>query len=166
MSAFLYSHNFNFAFFWSHFIKNIYSLKKKKDIAHKRSEIQAEKCTDSWFEWHKILSVKETDSIILWFISDIKGYFCGAEIFQLFLSTGKWEGRGSRADTQKATLFPSGSALHPTMNGVLKNITLGTRLFFIPHNWAICPGVSSGLLGTVCKWDRRGSRVLRSLCWC
>lgn len=40
-------------------------------------------------EWPEILSVKEADSIILWFISDIKGYFCGAEIFQLFLSTGK-----------------------------------------------------------------------------
>lgn len=52
-------------------------------------------------------------------------YFSGAQ--------GKEEG-GEAQPTQKATLFPGGSALHPVMNGVLKNTTLGTRLFFIPHN--------------------------------
>lgn len=65
--------------------------------------------------------------------------------FSYFSAQGSEKG-GEAEPTQKATLFPSGSALHPTMNGVLKNITLGTRLFFIPHNWAICPRVSSGLL--------------------
>lgn len=71
----------------------------------------------------------------------LRGIFVGPRSFSYFCEKG-----GEAELTQKATLFPSGSALHPTMNGVLKNITLGTRLFFIPHNWAICPRVSSGLL--------------------
>ena len=65
--------------------------------------------------------------------------------FSYFSVQGSEKG-GEAETTQKATLFPSGSALHPTMNGVLKNTTLGTRLFFNPNNWAICPRVSSGLL--------------------
>lgn len=69
----------------------------------------------------------------------------GPRSFSYFSALGSEKG-GEAEPTQKATLFPSGSALHPTMNGVLKNITLGTRLFFIPHNGAICPRVSSGLL--------------------
>lgn len=53
----------------------------------------SEKCINSVFGWNTILSFKEIISIIrllvlVWFISDIKGYFCGAEIFQLFLSAG------------------------------------------------------------------------------
>lgn len=34
-----------------------------------------------------------------------EGFFCGDEIFQLILSTGKWEGRGSKADT-KGNIIP------------------------------------------------------------
>lgn len=70
--------------------------------------------------------------------------FVGLRSFSCFSAQGSEMG-GEVGPTQKATLFPSGSALHPIMNGVLKNITLGTRLFFIPHNWAICPRVSSGV---------------------
>lgn len=75
----------------------------------------------------------------------LRGIFVGPRSFSYFSAQGIEKG-GEAEPTQKATLFPSGSALHPTMNGVLKNITLGTRLFFIPHNWAICPRVSSVLL--------------------
>lgn len=84
---------------------NRFSRKRILLIKKLCSDIHADKCVNSLFKWPKILSVKETDSIILWFISDIMGYFCGAEIFQLFLSTGKWEGRGSRADT-KGDIIP------------------------------------------------------------
>lgn len=75
----------------------------------------------------------------------LRGIFVGLRSFSYFSAQGSEKG-GEAELTQKATLFPSGSALHPTMNGVLKNTTLGTRLFFILHNWAICPGVSRGLL--------------------
>lgn len=68
----------------------------------------------------------------------------GLRSFSCFSAQGSEMG-GEAGRTQKATLFPSGSALHPIMNGVLKNITLGTRLFFMPHNWAVCPRVSSGV---------------------
>lgn len=87
-----------------------------------------------------------TDSVILWFISGIKGVFLWGWDLSAISQRGEVRREGKQSPTQKATLFPSGSALHPTMNGVLKNTTLGTRLFFILHNWAICPGVSSGLL--------------------
>lgn len=70
--------------------------------------------------------------------------FVGLRSFSCFSAQGSEMG-GEVGPTQKATLFPSGSVLHPIMNGVLKNTTLGTRLFFIPHNWAICPRVSSGV---------------------
>lgn len=70
--------------------------------------------------------------------------FVGLRSFSCFSAQGSEMG-GEVGPTQKATLFPSGSALHPIMNGVLKNTTLGTRLFFIPHNWAICPRVVSGV---------------------
>lgn len=63
----------------------------------------------------------------------LRGIFVGLRSFSYFSARGSEKG-GEAELTQKATLFPSGSALHPTMNGVLKNITLGTRLFFIPHN--------------------------------
>lgn len=61
------------------------------------------------------------------------GIFVGPRSFSYFSALGSEKG-GEVEPTQKATLFPSGSVLHPSMNGVLKNITLGTRLFFIPHN--------------------------------
>lgn len=70
--------------------------------------------------------------------------FVGLKSFNYFSAPGSEMG-GEVGPIQKATLFPSGSVLHPIMNGVLKNITLGTRLFFIPHNRAICPTVSSGV---------------------
>lgn len=38
-------------------------------------------------------------------LPNIKGYFCGAEIFQLFLSTRERDGRGSRANT-KGNIIP------------------------------------------------------------
>lgn len=75
----------------------------------------------------------------------LRGIFVGLRSFSYFSALGSEKG-GEAEPTQKATLFPSGSVLHPSMNGVLKNKTLGTRLFFIPHNWAICPRVSSGVL--------------------
>ena len=62
----------------------------------------------------------------------LRGSFVGPRSFSYFSAQGSEKG-GEAEPAQKATLFPSGSALHPTMNGVLKNITLGTRLFFIPH---------------------------------
>lgn len=81
--------------------------------------------------------------------------FVGLRSFSCFSAQGSELG-GEVGPTQKATLFPSGSALHPIMNGVLKNITLGTRLFFIPHNWAVCPRVLSG----VSRQMRQPSAVL------
>lgn len=49
---------------------------------------------------------KKEQTAWIWFISISEGYlFCGAEIFQLILSAGKWEGRGSRADT-KGNIIP------------------------------------------------------------
>lgn len=74
-------------------------------------------------------------------------YSCFFEKFKSFnyFSAPGSEMGGEVEPIQKATLFPGGSALHPIMNGVLKNITLGTRLFFIPHNGAICPTVSCGV---------------------
>lgn len=74
-------------------------------------------------------------------------YSCFFEKFKSFnyFSAQGSEMGGEVEPIQKATLFPSGSVLHPIMNGVLKNITLGTRLFFIPHNGAICPTVSCGV---------------------
>lgn len=75
----------------------------------------------------------------------LRGIFVGQRSSSYFSALGSEKG-GEAEPTQKATLFPSGSVLHPTMNGVLKNITLGTRLFFIPHNWAICPKDSHSLL--------------------
>lgn len=56
-------------------------------------------------------------------------FLCAPEIFQLWVGT-KRIGKGGEAwATQKATLFPCES-----MNGVLKNITLDTRLFSMLHN--------------------------------
>lgn len=92
----------------------------------------ADKCIECLFKWHKIHSAGGT-GVILWFISNMEGYFCGPRSFSYFSALGSEKG-GEVKPTQKATLFPSGSVLHPSMNGVLKNITLGTRLFFIPHN--------------------------------
>ncbi len=98
---------FSVIFVFFSFHKKLNRLSRCRILLIKKvcSDIHADKCVDSLFKWHKTLSVKETDSIILWFISEIMGYFCGAEIFQLFLSTGKWEGRGSRADT-KGNIIP------------------------------------------------------------
>lgn len=86
--------------------------------------------------------------VILWFILDIMGFFfffVWPRSFSYFSVQGSEKG-GEADPTQKATLFPSGSVLHPSMNGVLKNTTLGTRLFFILHNWAVCLRVSRGLV--------------------
>lgn len=46
-----------------------------------------------------------SDSAILQLIWDVQWYFCGAEIFQLFLSAEEREGRGSTADT-KGNIIP------------------------------------------------------------
>ena len=66
-------------------------------------------------------------------MSDFKGHFVRAGIFQLFLRAGTEREGGEAKPTQKTTLFPDGSPATSHMNGVLKNITLGTRLFFILH---------------------------------
>lgn len=89
------------------------------------------------------LSIRDWQYCSLVYLRHLGLFFVGPRSFSHFSAQGSEKG-GEAEPTQKATLFPSGSALHPTMNGVLKNITLGTRLFFIPHNWAICPRVSSG----------------------
>ncbi len=97
-----------------------------------------------WMTW--IFSqLKRLTALFSGLSQTLRGIFVGPRSFSYFSAQGSEKG-GEAEPTQKATLFPSGSALHPTMNGVLKNITLGTRLFFIPHNWAICPRVSSSLL--------------------
>lgn len=93
----------------------------------------------------KISQLKRLTALFFGLSQTLRGIFVGPRSFSYFSAQGSEKG-GEAEPTQKATLFPSGSALHPTMNGVLKNITLGTRLFFIPHNWAICPRVSRGLL--------------------
>lgn len=118
------------------------------NTAHKKlwSDTLSDKSIAFLFNCSESLPVKETSAVHLrhW------GVFLWApRSFSYF--SARWSEKGGEAEpTQKATLFPSGSALHPTMNGVLKNITLGTRLFFILHKWAICPGVSSGLLVRCC----------------
>lgn len=48
------------------------------------------------------------------FRSDMVRYVYGAEIFQLFSAQGGEMG-GDVEPTQKATLFPGGSALHPPL---------------------------------------------------
>lgn len=75
----------------------------------------------------------------------------GPRSFSYFSALGSEMG-GEAEPTQKATLFPSGSALHPAMNGVLKNKTLWTRLFFISITE---PFVQSfeWFVGTDCKCD-------------
>lgn len=100
MSAFLYSHNFNFAFFWSHFIKNIYSLKKKKDIAHKRSEIQAEKCTDSWLNGIKFSQLKRLTVLFSGLSQTLRGIFVGPRSFSYFSAQGSEKG-GEAEPTHK-----------------------------------------------------------------
>lgn len=74
----------------------------------------------------------------------LRGIFVGPRSFSYFSAQGSEKG-GEAGPTQKATLFPSGSVLHPTMNGVLKNITLGLDYFsslitepFVPEFRVVC----------------------------
>lgn len=92
------------------------------------------------FVFEKVLSVTAWQH----YSQILRVSFAGLRSFSYFSAQGGEMG-GEAGPTQKATLFPSGSAPRPIMNGVLKNTTLGTRLFFIPHNGAICAGVSSGV---------------------
>jgi len=83
--------------------------------------------------YSKFTALKELMVLFSGLSQTLRGIFVGPKSFSYFSAQGSEKG-GEAGPTQKTTLFPSGSALHPTMNGVLKNITLGTRLFFIPHN--------------------------------
>lgn len=80
-----------------------------------------------------VLSVKGLMALLHGLSQTLRGIFVRLKSFSYFSAQGSEKG-GEAELTQKATLFPSGSALHPTMNGVLKNITLENRLFFIHHN--------------------------------
>lgn len=100
MNAFLYSHNFNFAFFWSHFIKNIYSLKKKRILLIKGQRYRLKNALILGLNGIKFSQLKRLTVLFSGLSQTLRGIFVGPRSFSYFSAQGSEKG-GEAEPTHK-----------------------------------------------------------------